>query len=311
MRKKGFTLVELLVVIAIIALLMSILMPALSKVRQLANRVVCGTNLKGIGSAMMLYAGDMDNKYPRAGGDESQWGTDTPSTEDGADIQAAYGNEDPDVPITASFYLLVKYDYTSTEQFLCKSDTGVKEFDATNKELYWDFYAPTATDNEFDNPAECVSYSLQLPYRNDDNRSYYLSPSKSPGLAVAADRNPFIKNQACSLSEGYRVIGSSDQDFEWDPDNETTREKQMNGNSPVHQQEGQNVLFNDGHVSFENRSFCGVENDNIYTYWPNNDPTEKEQQEGVFDEHNGADSSASPMNQEDTLLVNDNYDSSF
>ena len=66
MKRKGFTLVELLVVIAIIALLMGILMPALSKVRQIANRLVCGTNLSGIGKAMMVYANEYDDEFPRA-----------------------------------------------------------------------------------------------------------------------------------------------------------------------------------------------------------------------------------------------------
>jgi len=56
MERKGFTLVELLVVIAIIALLMGILMPALARVRQVAFRMVCGTNLSGIGKAMLIYA---------------------------------------------------------------------------------------------------------------------------------------------------------------------------------------------------------------------------------------------------------------
>ena len=66
MRRKGFTLVELLVVIAIIALLMGILMPALARVRQLAFRMTCGTNLAGIGKAMLLYANDYDDELPRA-----------------------------------------------------------------------------------------------------------------------------------------------------------------------------------------------------------------------------------------------------
>ena len=68
MRKKGFTLVELLVVIAIIALLMGILMPALARVRQIAYRMVCGTNLSGIGKAVLLYANDNEEEFPKAGG---------------------------------------------------------------------------------------------------------------------------------------------------------------------------------------------------------------------------------------------------
>jgi prepilin-type N-terminal cleavage/methylation domain-containing protein len=53
--KKGFTLIELLVVISIIAILMSILMPALSKVREQAKALVCGTRQKSLGQAMMSY----------------------------------------------------------------------------------------------------------------------------------------------------------------------------------------------------------------------------------------------------------------
>jgi len=66
-QRKGFTLVELLVVIAIIALLMGILMPALARVRQIAYRLYCGTNLSGIGKAMLIYANDYDDELPRAG----------------------------------------------------------------------------------------------------------------------------------------------------------------------------------------------------------------------------------------------------
>ena len=72
--KRGFTLVELLVVIAIIALLMGILMPALSRVRQLAFRMVCGTNLSGIGKALLIYANDYEDELPRAGGRNTNWG---------------------------------------------------------------------------------------------------------------------------------------------------------------------------------------------------------------------------------------------
>ena len=63
MKKKGFTLIELLVVIAIIAMLLAILMPALNKVKKIAQRVVCGTNLKGLGTAQVVYANDYDDMY--------------------------------------------------------------------------------------------------------------------------------------------------------------------------------------------------------------------------------------------------------
>ena len=63
-RQRGFTLVELLVVIAIIALLMSILMPALTRVRKQAKAVMCQTNLKGLGVCWSMYLGDNDDYFP-------------------------------------------------------------------------------------------------------------------------------------------------------------------------------------------------------------------------------------------------------
>jgi len=60
---KGFTLVELLVVIAIIALLMSILLPALGKVRKQAKDVLCETNLHQWGTIFAMYADDYDGNF--------------------------------------------------------------------------------------------------------------------------------------------------------------------------------------------------------------------------------------------------------
>jgi len=62
--RTGFTLIELLVVIAIIALLASMLLPALSKAREMARSVKCISNLKQFGTANMMYAADNDGWLP-------------------------------------------------------------------------------------------------------------------------------------------------------------------------------------------------------------------------------------------------------
>ena len=62
--RHGFTLVELLVVISIISLLVSILLPSLSKAKALAQQTVCGSNLRQIGIATRMYADDYEEKMP-------------------------------------------------------------------------------------------------------------------------------------------------------------------------------------------------------------------------------------------------------
>lgn len=64
MRRNAFTLVELLVVIGIIALLISILLPSLSRARQTATSIQCASNLHTIGHALQLYANDHAGKLP-------------------------------------------------------------------------------------------------------------------------------------------------------------------------------------------------------------------------------------------------------
>ncbi|MHC4542645.1 MAG: type II secretion system protein, partial [Planctomycetota bacterium] len=66
-RRRGFTLIELLVVIAIIALLMGILMPALSRVKKQARSVACQALLKQWGVIWAMYCDDNDGRFCEAG----------------------------------------------------------------------------------------------------------------------------------------------------------------------------------------------------------------------------------------------------
>jgi len=294
MRRKGFTLVELLVVIAIIALLMGILMPALSRVRQLAFRLTCGTNLSGVGKAMMIYANDYEDELPRAGGRSSTWGpvsnwmaTDR-YTAFGLDTQGGSGK----ATISSCFYLLVKYAEVTPKSFVCKSDAGTSEFKLsdlaqavpTNFELIdaWDF----GTTGE---SWKHCSYSYHVPFG-----LYALTTSSEPGFAVAADRNPFLKSPAAEAAP----LSAFKPDLDA---YKGTTDQAKAGNAIGHQLDGQNVLFLDAHVDFEKRAYCSIEDDNVYLI------------SSIADRGSpiGAaptPSSYQPMNRKDSVLVHDPAD---
>jgi prepilin-type N-terminal cleavage/methylation domain-containing protein len=84
-RNKAFTLIELLVVIAIIAVLMGILMPALSRVRTQARGVVCQSNLKQWGTLFVMYTDSNNGMFNQRSGNTGRW----------VDAMYSYYHKDP------------------------------------------------------------------------------------------------------------------------------------------------------------------------------------------------------------------------
>ena len=273
MRKKGFTLVELLVVIAIIALLMGILMPALARVRQMAYRMSCGSNLSGIGKAMVIYAQDNEGDFPRSGGRNRNWSTQgyvttwAQPTEILAFPTGATGNP----TIGSSLYLLVKYADVGVKQFVCKGDLGTDVFKLSD-------YKPPATVSEdldvwdFGTGAgKHSSYSYQMPFiwSNCGNNavSFPASTTSNPSLAVCADRNPYLDKNAEGYADGM-VDGTNDElPPSWDSQATKYVDRDKTSNAAAHQREGQNVLYADISARFQLLPNGGISNDNIYKMW--------------------------------------------
>ena len=285
-KKRGFTLVELLVVIAIIALLMGILMPALARVRQIAFRMVCGSNLSGIGKAMLIYANDYEDELPRAGGRGSVWGG--PVVWNAATRNLAYGlaanGTGGKATISSCFYLLVKYAEVTPKSFICKSDSGTSEFKLSNEtgagnmEFIdcWDFGSE---------PLTHCSYTYHMPFG-----LYALTTSSEPGMAVAGDRSPWLASPAASakIFSQFNPAG-------------TNIDAQKYGNSISHQEDGQNVLFMDSHVYFEKRAYCAINDDNIYTYWTSPAGSDIDRKLGSAPVVGGSE----PRDRKDSFLVHD------
>ena len=140
-NKKGFTLIELLVVIAIIALLVSILMPSLTKARELAKRAGCAMNMSAMGKGYAMYVGSANQ-------DQMPWMVSTNAWETAiATNRVSAPATNIARAVSALSFMLVR-DGQNAKLFNCPSDgvaTECKTTKDTNQNYYWDFGLVTDT----------------------------------------------------------------------------------------------------------------------------------------------------------------------
>ncbi len=297
MRRKCFTLVELLVVIGIIAVLLGILLPALSAVKRTAQRVVCASNLAAIGKAIMLYANEFDGDYPRAGGAEREWADNGRIADWCIQDGSHYGRSGAKVTISSSLYLLIKWEDGTPAEFVCRGDAGTAEFklsDAPQLAItvaddvtdVWDFGGgPLANTKTTYWPGQYNSYSYHCPYVHPtmtDARAFPLGSYSSPESPVCADRNPYLDKNSVVFLEGIDCSGDAQEvKPTWDATEKAYLDNDKTGNTAAHAREGQNVLYNDSHVRFERFPNVGISNDNIWKSWQNFTIPDAQERQGV------------------------------
>jgi hypothetical protein len=271
------------------ALLLLFILPNLP--RSTAFRMACGTHLSAIGKAVLLYSNDYQDELPRAGGPDGAWG----QTADwmAPERRQAYGlradGSGGAASVSSCLYLLVKFAGVPPKTFLCGGtretrEKGVSEFKLSTYRLrdkkqelidLWDF-GP--------DPTKHCSYAYQMLYG-----PYRLTVSSSdPAMAIAGDRNPWMDAPAAKAKD-FSLFTPEIPPFNG------TSDQARQGNTSRHKGDGQSVLFLDTHATFEKRSYCGFENDNIYTSWEGADKIRG--QPPKF--------GSQPVGAKDSLLVND------
>jgi prepilin-type N-terminal cleavage/methylation domain-containing protein/prepilin-type processing-associated H-X9-DG protein len=264
-RKKGFTLIELLVVVAIIALLISILLPSLSRARELSKRLVCAANVKGLGTAFKIYSNDNEEQWPTPAFSEQDaiinwFNQGTGNTLYNPDVPILNANPSPGrliesdnsanrLSTTRSFWMLVRTGDVTPKGFICPS-SGDTTDPVQNVDLYFDFDKLTN-----------VSYGYQVPFGPFDSRA---SENIDPRLAVAADKGPHDEQpDTTKLAANFADFDPFQPNFNMTPNDWKSYNSGNHGGQGTG--EGQNVLFGDGHASFERTPVVGIDQDNIYT----------------------------------------------
>ena len=247
-ESAGFTLIELIVLILVVAALVvaaTILYPYRCR-PGLSRRLVCASNIKGLGTCMKIYAYDNDQRWPMPGFDETAehvkytvavgGGAGTPRSPDRSQPSLSGPGGAAELSVTRAMWMLVRSGDMTLKHFICPQSAD--EDDPTDHiEACYDFTGYAT-----------VSYGYQVPYGPPLTRAHEGADSR---MVLAADKGPY-KDANVATPPPSLALDAPPAD--WSP-----------YNSLNHGGKGQNALFADGHVTFARTPIVGVDNDNIYT----------------------------------------------
>ncbi len=289
----AFTLIELLVVVSIVAILISILLPALAKTRELANRAVCMANIRGIVQSMVTYAQSNNGTFPTVsfGGawryyqnSPAGWYATLLDRSTPQEVVQAYyrpynaGSACP----TADMWVLVLQGYATPASFVCPSDPlaqgpAPERGPWAGPVAYYDNFNAWSSGalNSVGRHGGGLSYSQAFPWmwNGMTNQVQSESPAGPWWTTVTATTEvPLISDMA--PVDGGSSDGSSVGDGPgmgtYQRITTTLPTANTYGpyiyNSGNHAGDGQNVGFGDDHIVWETSPYVGQNGDNIFTY---------------------------------------------
>lgn len=255
-HRAGVTRVEVIVILVVFGLGLAVYC-AMSRrpyrCYERSERLVCASNLKGIGTTCKIYANENGGLWPTPAFDESLVGNIDYLVNVGGGggysrspnrRQASTSGSGGAAQLSAgrAFWIFVRSGDITVKQFTCPQSRDVEDGNE-QLESYYDF-----------SNARNLSYGFHVPFGSEMTRAREGVDNR---MVVTAEKGPYANQNVLTPPADLVPLRDSSP--------ATRPESWRSFNSQNHSGEGQNVLFADGHIEFARVPTVGVDHDNIYT----------------------------------------------